>query len=222
MATLDGRTCLICGADDGKLFSKDDTKPSLPRHVSCRCLYVPTFEDSPPMPRPATKHSSRKVHHRDGSTSTKLKVASSELTTENYNQWLQRQLKEDPAFVKRILGKTRFELFAKGGLVLQKMIVDKYQIACRVIILVFSKCISYVLSIHIGGNNMSWNLFETTPVRMIHPALADMSEDNWLAVCVSPTAKGIVYWNLDVIISSNMPGSGFTENPVTPASKPRL
>lgn len=54
------------------------------------------------------------THHRDGTTSTKFSVASAEHTMENYNQWITRQLKEDPAFVRRVLGKTRFELLESG------------------------------------------------------------------------------------------------------------
>ncbi len=153
LATLDGRTCPICGADDEKYFPQGKPRPALPRHVNCRCVYIP--HSSPPKfpenpehktydgnkgdylkwdieqttrngipPRPAVKHDESTVHHRDGSTSTKFKVGSVEHTTENYSQWLRRQLREDPAFVRSILGKTRFELFKAGKITLEKMVVD--------------------------------------------------------------------------------------------------
>ncbi|MCR5563065.1 MAG: minor capsid protein [Desulfovibrio sp.] len=154
LATLDGRTCPICGAYDGKYFPHGKPRPSLPQHVNCRCVYIP--HHSPPKfhpdkpehrlydgdtegylkwdieqttrngipPRPAVKHDESTVHHRDGSTSTKYKVGSVEHTTENYSQWLKRQLREDPAFVRSILGKTRFELFKAGKISLEKMVVD--------------------------------------------------------------------------------------------------
>lgn len=127
VATLDGRTCPICGADDHKFFPVDKTRPRLPRHFSCRCLYVPAVDepaDHKAVERPAVKHEGRTVHHRDGSTSTKFKVADVEHTTENYSQWLKRQMKEDPAFVRSILGKTRFELYESGKVSLDKMTVD--------------------------------------------------------------------------------------------------
>ncbi len=124
VSTLDGRTCAVCGKDDGKVFDQDELRPSLPRHVNCRCVYVPFFEGFPPYTRPATKHDERIVNHRDGSTSTKFSATESELTTETYNTWLKRQLKEDPAFVRSILGKTRFELFASGKLTLNGMVSD--------------------------------------------------------------------------------------------------
>lgn len=131
-ATLDGRTCLICGNDDGKLFKLGEPRPTLPRHIKCRCTYVPHIdwhgmgipEFARAHERPSVKHSERTVHHRDGTTSTKFTVDTASPTTENYNEWIARQLKEDPAFVRRVLGKTRFELLEKGKLSLDKMVVD--------------------------------------------------------------------------------------------------
>lgn len=43
VATLDGRTCPVCGHDDGKVFQRDKL-PSLPRHVRCRCIVVPVVK----------------------------------------------------------------------------------------------------------------------------------------------------------------------------------
>lgn len=130
-ATLDGRTCPVCGADDGKTFALDAAKPTLPRHWRCRCIYTPISrtwrelgidaDEAPESERPAVKHDARTVHHRDGSTSTAFRVREVEHTTETYSQWLTRQLDEDPAFVRQILGKTRFELFKTGKLNLTKM-----------------------------------------------------------------------------------------------------
>ena len=45
VAALDGRTCPICGADDGKIFKRNGERPSLPRHINCRCVYVPDLGD---------------------------------------------------------------------------------------------------------------------------------------------------------------------------------
>ena len=127
-ATLDGRTCLVCGADDGKLFKKNAARPSVPRHPNCRCTYIPVFGDATlsGVERPATKHDERTVHHRDGSTSTKFGVAEVEHVPaqENYGQWIRRQLEEDPDFVKQVLGRTRFDLLKKGEISLSKMVVD--------------------------------------------------------------------------------------------------
>ena len=132
-AVLDGRTCLLCGNDDGKLFRLDEPRPTLQRHINCRCMYTPVVDwEKMGIPgladndrsRPAVKETARTVHHRDGTTSTKFTVAEVDHTGENYNAWITRQLKEDPAFVKRVLRKTRFELFESGHISLEKMVVD--------------------------------------------------------------------------------------------------
>lgn len=128
VATLDGRTCLICGSDDGRLFRKNAARPSVPRHPNCRCVFVPVFGDATMkgVERPATKHDERTVEHRDGSTSTKFSVESVEHVPaqENYAEWISRQVSEDPAFVRQVLGKTRFDLLRKGEISLSKMVVD--------------------------------------------------------------------------------------------------
>lgn len=134
-AVLDGRTCAICGADDGKLYPLKGERPKLPRHISCRCLYSPVVDwkglglpelENNQRNRPAVKHDERTVHHRDGTTSTRFKIPEGgvEHTGENYSQWIARQVKEDPDFARRALGKTRFELLRDGKITLEKMVVD--------------------------------------------------------------------------------------------------
>lgn len=44
IATLDGDTCLACGAMDGREYGLDDPRPALPLHPSCRCLYLPVLK----------------------------------------------------------------------------------------------------------------------------------------------------------------------------------
>ena len=136
MVVLDGRTCVACGSMDGKLYKPGEPRPSLPAHWRCRCLYTvvtPTWRDlgvdideMADTGRTTVKHTGKTVHHKDGSTSTKFKVAEVDRTQpgENYAAWMKRQLEEDPAFVRRVLGKTRFELFKAGKLSLSGMVTD--------------------------------------------------------------------------------------------------
>jgi hypothetical protein len=126
VATLDGRTCAVCGMDDGKVFKRNQERPSLPRHINCRCVYVPDFGKLFPddVKRAAVKESGRTVHHRDGSTSTAYTVESVEHVTETYSEWISRQVTEDPAFARQVLGKTRFELLKAGKISLDRMVVD--------------------------------------------------------------------------------------------------
>lgn len=124
---LDDRTCLRCGPYDGRFYPKGDPRPSLPTHWRCRCLYIAIpkgFEDWEPNDRAAAKHSSRMVNHRDGSRSRAFKTESVDFVPgkTTYQQWLKGQLKTDPAFVRRVLGKTRFELFRDGKLTLNRMV----------------------------------------------------------------------------------------------------
>lgn len=116
VATLDSRTCLICGPDDGKIFKKDEQKPTLPRHWRCRCVYVP----KPPTWR---ELGIDMEEFEGGSTSTKFTVEEVEHVPgkTTYQAWMKRQLEEDPAFVRSVLGKTRFELFRDGKLELKQM-----------------------------------------------------------------------------------------------------
>ncbi|WP_300463816.1 hypothetical protein, partial [Desulfobacula sp.] len=124
LATLDGRTCLVCGADDHRLFKLNEYKPVLPQHFNCRCTYIPVVEDSIATgERPAGTHSERWVNHRDGTRSRKFtpdKVTTG--YTGSYQTWLKEQLKTDPAFVKKVLGKKRFELFKAGKFNLPAMV----------------------------------------------------------------------------------------------------
>lgn len=117
VGTLDGRTCVRCGPKDGQIVRAGAPRTPLPEHWRCRCLWIPRTSLSgkiPQVERPATKHSERTVHHRDGSTSTAFSVRDVEFTRENYSQWIKRQAVEDPAFVRRVLGPTRYNLI-KGG-----------------------------------------------------------------------------------------------------------
>ena len=133
VGTLDGRTCLVCGPLDGKLYKADEPRPPLPQHWQCRCLYVAEpktwrelgvdMDELPEGDRPAVKHDERTVHHRDGSTSTKYTVASVDRVPggTTYQAWMKGQLEKDPAFVRKVLGSARFDLFKDGKLSLNRM-----------------------------------------------------------------------------------------------------
>ena len=122
---------------DGKIYKPGEPRPSLPAHWRCRCLYTvvtPTWRDlgvdideMADTGRTTVKHTGKTVHHKDGSTSTKFKVAEVDRTQpgETYSDWMKRQMEEDPAFVRRVLGKTRFELFKAGKLSLSGMAISK-------------------------------------------------------------------------------------------------
>jgi SPP1 gp7 family putative phage head morphogenesis protein len=125
VGTLDRSTCLVCGGDDGKIF-KGANKPILPRHLNCRCVYIPLIKDQEKTgSRPYVKESfERYINHRDGSRSKKYNPTDIGRFKGNYNAWLKEQLKTDPGFVKSILGPKRYELFSKGKITLNMMTTD--------------------------------------------------------------------------------------------------
>jgi len=51
-------------------------------------------------------------------------VSDVEHTTENYSEWITRQVEEDQTFAREVLGRTRFELLRDGKITLDKMVVD--------------------------------------------------------------------------------------------------
>lgn len=42
--TLDGDTCLVCGADDGHVYKPDEARPELPEHPNCRGIWCPVLK----------------------------------------------------------------------------------------------------------------------------------------------------------------------------------
>lgn len=90
LATLDSRTCLVCGSASERLYKELKDVPHIPRHRGCRCCVVPYFDIEG-----NTKAS------KNGQVDAKL----------TFNEWLKEQ---DEATQKEVLGKTRFELFKKG------------------------------------------------------------------------------------------------------------
>lgn len=89
LATLDSRTCIVCGSLDGKLYKSIKDAPELPQHRNCRCLIIPYFNIEG-----ETRASN------DGYTDKKT-----------FSEWLENQDKETQMDV---LGKTRYGLFTNG------------------------------------------------------------------------------------------------------------
>jgi len=107
-ATLDSRTCLVCGDLDGTTYGPTDQKEDLPLHWCCRCCYIPLVggEGANTDDRPAV--TDERVERFDGT----------------YNEWMQSQLESDPGFVKDVLGPGRFDLFKDGKISLSNMVTN--------------------------------------------------------------------------------------------------
>lgn len=90
LATLDSRTCLVCGELDGKLFKHIEDAPMLPQHRGCRCVLVPYFNIE------GDKRASK-----DGYVGSKV----------TFEKWLDDQ---DEKTQREVLGATRYKLFKDG------------------------------------------------------------------------------------------------------------
>lgn len=95
LACLDSRTCLVCGADDGRLYKTLKEALTLPRHRGDRCMIIPYYDIEGD-----TRAS------KDGQVDAKL----------TFNDWLKEQ---DEATQKEVLGTTRYKLFKEGNEITQ-------------------------------------------------------------------------------------------------------
>jgi len=96
VATLDGRTSLICASRDQQIFKESNESPKPPAHFNCRSTIAPILEeDSPDQFRAALGDSGA----QQVSKSTR------------YETWLRRQSR---AFQTEVLGVTRAKLFREG------------------------------------------------------------------------------------------------------------
>ncbi len=96
IATLDGRTSLICASRDQQIFKESNESPKPPAHFNCRSTIAPILEgDSADQFRAAIGDSGA----QQVSKSTR------------YETWLRRQSR---AFQTEVLGVTRAKLFREG------------------------------------------------------------------------------------------------------------
>ncbi|MDO5577528.1 MAG: minor capsid protein [Fibrobacter sp.] len=92
LATLDRRTCTVCGSLDGKTFKNINDAPTAPIHLNCRCLLIANVKG---------------IDFSDERASENGYVDSK--TT--YSEWL----KEQPDKVQReVLGSARYKMYKNG------------------------------------------------------------------------------------------------------------
>ena len=111
VATLDGRTSVICGSRDGIIYSMDDSNPKPPAHFNCRSTI--TYVVKPEFNLGGDVDIGRPSKGATGVKSVKQ--------TTKYASWLKRQ---PVAFQNEILGHARGKLFRRGKVKLENF-VDK-------------------------------------------------------------------------------------------------
>lgn len=152
VATLSGNTCLVCGNLDGHIWKNPEELaliPNLPIHPNCRCVHLPVTEmhEINRSKRPAEeenfwKEAERKYNEdhpgkkfSDLARSTKLKYyykaqkdyeertgkPAFEEVPQNmsFSDWLKTK---DAKYIEQYLGKTRYALYTKGELPLNRFI----------------------------------------------------------------------------------------------------
>jgi SPP1 gp7 family putative phage head morphogenesis protein len=144
-AELDRGTCEYCAFLDSREYALEDA-PMPPVHFACRCWVFPVlkdvivdgktvpFEDAlgPEYDKVARRISRletdpRKVHHRDGTTSTEYRGYEVKFVDRrmNYRQWMESMVKSsdpgDVAFAREALGPTRFNLVQSGKLKVESL-----------------------------------------------------------------------------------------------------
>jgi len=150
LATLDHRTCLVCGVYDGKIWTQEkmyEVKVP-PAHPNCRCVLVPYIDIGDGTTRPAevenfdllakqkynaNPSAKKKYSELSYEYRRKLRYAAMEEFRQRTNNSPYRQVKGEMTFVDYLktqpeffqrewLGKTRFELYKLGKLPLDQMI----------------------------------------------------------------------------------------------------
>lgn len=137
VATLDDRTCEVCGAIDGKVFYYNKNPVSAseqpPRHPRCRCVLAPITKswkelgaekvEIGPGERPYVY---RGAFPLQGALpySSRAKWAGQVPDTMPYPKWLGMMDVQDPEFVKDILGSKRYGFWKSGKLNFKQMVRD--------------------------------------------------------------------------------------------------
>jgi SPP1 gp7 family putative phage head morphogenesis protein len=150
LATLDHRTCLICGVYDRKIWTKDklyEVKVP-PAHPNCRCVLIPYIDIGDEGTRPAevenfdllakekyeaNPHAKKKYNELSHEYRRKLRYAAMEDFQNKTGKSPYKRVKGDMTFADYLkaqpesfqrewFGTKRFELFQSGKLTLDQMV----------------------------------------------------------------------------------------------------
>jgi len=117
VATLDGRTSLICASRDGTIYPRGDDpirNPKPPAHFSCRSTIIPMIKEEFGVFKPVDVKRPSKSTNAQGDVVKKPIDAST-----NYEQWLRQQ---NQSFQQEVLGSTKARLFREGNLNLSRFV----------------------------------------------------------------------------------------------------
>lgn len=95
VATLDRRTCIICGHNESKIYKSLDNIDTPPAHPNCRCTIIPVLKDMEDLNEESTRAS------MNGQVDANI----------TFEEWLSKQSAD---VQKDVLGARRYELFKNG------------------------------------------------------------------------------------------------------------
>jgi SPP1 gp7 family putative phage head morphogenesis protein len=108
VATLDGRTTIICASRDGQVFPID-SGPRPPAHTNCRSTTAPVLKSWKEM----------RISLSEAPEGTRASMDGQVAASTTYQSWLEGK---SSAFQDDILGPTKGKLFRDGGLTLDKFV----------------------------------------------------------------------------------------------------
>jgi len=135
-SVLDGRTSVICASRSGNIY-KLGTEPTLPAHPNCRSYYMPVIEgyDDIESTQPAVvdpNGRTRKQREKDfraeaRDRGVKIGTVRKEWSDKYVKQvsdklTFPKLLEQDDQFARGWLGKTRYDLYKKGDLKIDKFV----------------------------------------------------------------------------------------------------
>ena len=108
VATLDTKTCPVCGTLDGKVWDLDEQHPTPPMHYNCRCVIAPITKSWRELG----------IDKDEVPPSVRSSMNGYVPETIDYKEWLAKQSEKTQA---EILGPTRLKMY-KQGLSIEKMV----------------------------------------------------------------------------------------------------
>ncbi len=140
LATLDTRTCPVCGTKDGKVYESLDKAPVLPSHLSCRCLLLP------------------QIKGREGLELEER--ASVDGPVDGSMTWKDWLAKQDAGRQMDILGPTRYAMY-KAGLDTGSFVTDKRMMTLKELQESFYGTPSKTIETQLGIKNSNARSFES-------------------------------------------------------------
>ena len=108
VATLDTKTCPVCGTLDGKVWDLDEQHPNPPMHYNCRCVIAPITKSWRELG----------IDKDEVPLSVRSSMNGYVPETMDYTEWLAKQSEKTQA---EILGPTRLKMY-KQGVPIEKMV----------------------------------------------------------------------------------------------------